>query len=115
MLICRGVKGVPVVSRFKFFVQRFVANLFVEDDENEEVLYPHRLVPGYYVSLVQNKVYSIKSGKLKELKKSTWKGKTTVTMSHKGKAHYQNMEPARLKQFVSRNPRNTIKLPIVKD
>lgn len=103
------------MSRVKQFFQSFIKNLFVDEiEESEDVLWPHRLFPGYYVSLEHNAVYSIKSGQLKELKKSTWKGKTTVTMSHKGKARYQNMDPRILKKFVKRNMRNTISLPVAK-
>lgn len=80
--------------------------------EKPEVLYPHRLIPGYYISLEEIEVYSIKSGRLKRLKKSTWKGKTTVAMSHKGKAVYQNLNPKILKKFIEKRPKHTIMLNV---
>lgn len=102
------------MKHFRARVINFISSLFVEDEKDNKVLYPHKFFAGYYISLELNKVYSIKSGKLKELKQSTWKGKTTVTMSHDGKKRTQNMDPKMLRKFVSRNPKNTIELPVVK-
>jgi hypothetical protein len=73
-------------------------------------LLPHKYFYGYYIDLHEKEVYSIKSGKLKKLQKKTWKGVTSVTLSHQGKSKTQVID--KLGKFVDRKPTNTILLHV---
>lgn len=96
-------------------LQQFAKGCFVGNEDNktkQDILYPHKLFPGYYISIEHAKVYSIKSGKLKPLVARSWNGKTTVTMSHNGRARYQSIKPENLRKYADRNPSSTIKLDV---
>ena len=73
-------------------------------------LFPHKHYTGYFINPATLDVYSIKSGTLKKMKTSFYKGDKWVSLSHKGQRKHHIVRY--LKSSIDRNPKDSIKLPI---
>lgn len=100
-------------------VKRITKQFFKHSDNDDDaadfqqnVLYPHKRYPGYYLCMSTLTVYSIKSGQLKPLKKNYWEGRHRSEVSHENKRRVVFLEKDHFKKCIDKNPNHHVVLPV---